>query len=65
MSTVPSGPVVGASVQPDTHQVMVWLCPAGQLAHLIPLPPGSARELATQLTDAANLAEQLDERGQR
>ncbi|WP_435107158.1 hypothetical protein [Nocardiopsis synnemataformans] len=60
MSSVPSAPVVGASVQPDTCQVMVWLCPAGQLAHLVPLPPASARELASQLTTAADVADQLN-----
>lgn len=61
MSNLPSAPVVGASVQPDTNQVMAWLCPPGQqLAHLIPLPPASAREWATQLSDAAALAEQLE-----
>lgn len=57
MSSV-TAPTVGASVQPGTHQVMVWLCPVGQLAHLIPLPPGTARELAAQLNAAADLADQ-------
>ncbi|MFL1432883.1 MULTISPECIES: hypothetical protein [unclassified Nocardiopsis] len=58
MSSV-TAPTVGASVQPGTHQVMVWLCPVGQLAHLIPLPPDTARELAAQLTEAADLADRL------
>lgn len=61
MSSLPSAPVVGASVQPDTHQVMAWVCsPGQQLAHLIPLPPASAREWARQLNDAAAVAEQLE-----
>lgn len=60
MSSVSSAPVVGASVQPDTCQVMMWLCPAGQLAHLVPLPPATARDLAFQLSRAANVADQLD-----
>ncbi|GAA1110023.1 hypothetical protein [Nocardiopsis metallicus] len=58
MSSAPA-PIAGASVQPGTHQVMVWLYPVGQLAHLIPLPPGTARELAAQLNAAADLAERL------
>jgi hypothetical protein len=63
MTSVSSAPVVGASVQPGTHQVMVWLCPVGQLAHLVPLPSGSARELADQLTNAADVADQLSKEG--
>ncbi|WP_160050823.1 hypothetical protein [Nocardiopsis sp. FR4] len=59
MTSLSSAPTAGAAVQPGTHQVMVWLCPAGQLAHLVPLPPDSARELATQLTTAADVADQL------
>lgn len=60
MQSLPSAPTVGASVQPDTHQVMAWVCsPGQQLAHLIPLPPANARAWATQLNDAAAVAEQL------
>ncbi|WP_435113925.1 hypothetical protein [Nocardiopsis synnemataformans] len=59
MSSLSSAPTVGASVQPDTHQVMAWLCPTGQLAHLVPLPPDSARHLANQLNTAADIADQL------
>ena len=60
MSSLPSAPAVGACVRPDATQVMVWLCPPGQpLAHLTPLPADRARELATQLHDAADLVEQL------
>lgn len=66
MSSLSSVPVVGASVQPDTHQVMAWVCsPGQQLAHLIPLPANSARAWATQLNDAAAVAEQLQGSEQR
>ncbi|MBE2997166.1 hypothetical protein IDM40_00405 [Nocardiopsis sp. HNM0947] len=60
MSRLSSAGAVGACLQPDATQVMVWLCPPGQpLAHLIPLPAERAREVATQLYDAAHLVEQL------
>lgn len=61
MSSVPTAPMTGASVQPDTGHVMMWARPSGSLAHLIPLTPTHARELAEQLTNAADLAEQLTE----
>lgn len=57
MSSVPTPPAVGAAVQPDSGQVMAWIAPPGQLAHLLALPPGRARELAAQLLTAAEAAE--------
>lgn len=59
-----SPPTVGAAVQPDTGQVMAWISPAGQLAHLIPLPPHTARALAEQLVQAAEMAEQVAQGGE-
>ncbi|GAA4935742.1 hypothetical protein GCM10023224_15650 [Streptomonospora halophila] len=60
MPSVPTPPAVGAAVQPATGQVMAWIAPAGQLAHLVPLPAQRARELATQLLRAADAADDLD-----
>lgn len=67
MSSVPSTPppTTGASVQPDTGQVMMWARPNGTLAHLVPLTPNTARGLAEQLTNAADLADQLAEEAKR
>lgn len=66
MTSLSSAPAVGASVQPATNQVMLWICPSGQqLAHLVPLPPASAQELAAQLNGAAALAEQLTGREEK
>ncbi|GAB3726718.1 hypothetical protein [Nocardiopsis nanhaiensis] len=65
MSTLPSTPTAGASVEPDTGHVMMWARPAGALAHLIPLTPTTARQLADQLTTAADLADQIAGEGER
>ncbi|KIH97600.1 hypothetical protein LP52_17935 [Streptomonospora alba] len=61
MSNPPPPPAVGAAVQPATGQVMAWIAPAGQLAHLVPLPPARARDLASQLLAAAEAAEQIED----
>ncbi|MGW8437815.1 hypothetical protein ACWGKS_21930 [Nocardiopsis sp. NPDC055879] len=66
MSSVPSAPRTGASVQPDTPRVMAWAGPVGALAHLIPLTPQEARVFASQLTLAADAADQMTgQEGQR
>lgn len=67
MSSLPSTPTpaAGASVQPDTGHVMMWARPSGTLAHLIPLTPDTARALADQLTNAADLADQLAGEGEQ
>lgn len=66
MSSVPSAPRTGASVQPDTPQVMAWAGPVGALAHLIPLTSQEARVFASQLMLAADAADQMaGQEGQR
>ncbi|GAA3744564.1 hypothetical protein [Salinactinospora qingdaonensis] len=60
MSTPESSPPhVGAAVEPARGQVLLWVSHVRELAHIITLPPATARAWAAQITQAATAAEQF------